>query len=419
MSQKAKELGGEMMKNVCFLVSEHPFLDARIFKKEAKSLCKRGYNVTMIVPRKEGYLFDVDGSIFREDFKSQTFIYEGIKVVTYEQWAPEKNIKSLYYNIRSDSYLRFTDPLTQLGIQQKADIYHAHEFFSLYSGIGIKRTLTSNGKPCKLVYDSHELEPDPIIVQSDKIKKVKKQMLECMLKETNYVITVSESIKSWFHSINPHLQIEVIYNSPPLAAEYEPKLANKPGLLLAYEGVLNQRRGNFHKLIKILEICNKQFELKLKIIGGSKQSQNDLNLSIPPHLKDKVHCTGWVNYDAIPEVMKDVDLGWIDLDVAHSLNNRYAMPNKFFSYLNNGVPILANQGKDMKRFVDTYQCGYIVNKLEATAQDYFQALQFFHANRSEIRKMGLQARNVMESQFSWEHMEKKLFTVYERLAKAL
>lgn len=404
-----------MCTKVCFLLTEHPFLDARIFKKEAKTLFKHGYDVTMIVPRKEGYLFDVDGSIFHNSFRSKEFVHEGIKVVTYEQMYLERDIRGLFYNLRTNKSTRFNDPLTLLGIEQEADIYHAHEFFSLYSGIGIKRALTTKGRQIKVIYDSHELEPDPLIVQSDKVKKIKQQMLTSMLKETNYVITVSESIKSWFSSIDPHLQVEVIYNSPPLATEYKPKEADKPGLLLAYEGVLNKSRGDFQKLMKIVEMCNNNFDLKLKIIGGGKHSQNNLNFSIPSHLTDKVICTGWVNYDSIPKVMKDVDLGWVDLDANNSLNNRFAMPNKFFSYLNNGIPVLANQCKDMEAFIQTYQCGYTVKKLDATAQDYFQALLHLHSNREKIQKMGLQARKVMESQFSWEHMEEKLFAIYDLL----
>ena len=74
-----------MSKKVCFLVTEHPFLDARIFKKEAKSLRKHGYQVTMIVPRKNGYLFDIDGRVFTDSFLEPIFYHEGIKVITYEQ----------------------------------------------------------------------------------------------------------------------------------------------------------------------------------------------------------------------------------------------------------------------------------------------------------------------------------------------
>ncbi|MBP1968450.1 glycosyltransferase involved in cell wall biosynthesis [Virgibacillus natechei] len=403
-----------MNKKICFLLSEHPFLDARIFKKEAKSLLKQGYRVTMIVPRKDGYLFDVDGTIFYDNYRSTEFIHEGINIITYEQIYPEKEIKKLHHNLRSGNFTRFSDPLTQLGIAQKADFYHAHEFYSLYSGIGIKRALSSKGKHCKLIYDSHELEPDPLVHQPQRTKNIKQQMLAYMLKELDYVITVSESIKSWYLDLDPQLPIEVIHNSPPLAFEYESIQLNKQELLIAYEGVMNHKRGNFNKLMNILDICDKKFDLKVKIIGGSKK---DHSLFIPPHLENKVYFTGWVSYDLIPEAMKDVDLGWVDLDAVHSLNNRFAMPNKFFSYLNNGVPVLVNQCTEMERFIQTYKCGYVVNRLQATAEDYFQALLFLHSNRSKIHEMSVNARDVMETQFSWEHMEKRLFAIYDRLGK--
>src|SRR5690625_1320078 len=207
-----------MSKNVCFLITEHPFLDARIFKKEAKSLHDKGYQVTMIVPTKNGYLFDVDGSIFHQQFRSQTFIHEGIKIVTYEQMYPENQLKNLHYNLHSGHHSRFTDPLTQLGIAQQADIYHAHEFFSLYSGVGIKRALATKGRECKLIYDSHELEPDPLVVESRTIKKLKNEMLISMLNETDHVITVSHSIKDCYSKINPSITLNVIYKSTSLAS---------------------------------------------------------------------------------------------------------------------------------------------------------------------------------------------------------
>lgn len=408
-----------MGKSVCFLITEHPFLDARIYKKEAKSLMKIGYDVTMIVPMKNGYLFDINGAIFKDSFLEKTFIYEGIKIVTYEQITYEKHLKYLGSNLQSRSHHRFTDSLFQLGVEQKADIYHAHEFFSLYAAIGVKRVLAGKGKPCKVIYDSHELEPDPLIDQSQNKKKVKTEMLRAMLRETDYVITVSPSIQSWYRSIDSNLQVEVIYNSPPLAPNYEPRNVSQSGLLLAYEGTLNKKRGNYPKLLKLLEMSNKKIDLKVRIIGGKKESDKELIQQIPIHLKEKLEFSGWVNYDLIPHFMKDVDLGWVDVNAANSLNHRFAMPNKFFSYLNNGVPILANQGKDIERFVETYQCGHIVKKLYATAEDYFQALLMLNSNREKIQSMGVNARRIMESTYSWEHMEKKLFAIYDKLMKDL
>lgn len=44
--------GGIVMKtHVCFLIAEHPFLDARIFKKQAKSLMKIGLQARKIIER--------------------------------------------------------------------------------------------------------------------------------------------------------------------------------------------------------------------------------------------------------------------------------------------------------------------------------------------------------------------------------
>ncbi|MFD2760000.1 glycosyltransferase [Lentibacillus juripiscarius] len=406
-----------MGKHVCFLVSEHPFLDARIFKKEAKSLLKQGYHVTMIVPRKDGYLFDTDGSSFTERFLDEAFTYEGINVITYGQINMEKYLNELYHNLRSGGHSRFNDPLTQIGIEQEADIYHAHEFISAYSGIGIKRALAASGKQCKLIYDSHELEPDPLMKQPRKTYRTKEQMVKHMIKELDYVITVSDSIKEWYRTIDPQLPVQVIYNSPPLAANYESKKADNPELTLVYEGVISQKRGNFQQLMSVLDRCNKKFKLKLNIIGGGKNFEKEYVPKIPPHLKDKVYYTGWVDYESIPEVMKDADLGWIDLDAANSLNNRFAMPNKFFSYLNNGVPVIVNQCTDMEKLIEAHDCGYVVKKLQATTEDYVQALVHMESNRNKIRKKSIHAREAMETTYSWEHMEGKIFAIYDQLIK--
>ncbi|WP_059103227.1 glycosyltransferase [Shouchella shacheensis] len=401
-----------MKEKVCFLVSEHPFLDARIFKKEAKSLSMKGYDVTLIVPRRNGHLFDIDGTAFTDTFTESTFIHEGIKIVTYEQKHSEKNIKTYHYNIQSRGFHRFNDQLTRLGVAQEADIYHAHEFLSFYSGIGIKRTLGAKGKQVKIIYDSHELVPDPKTLEGAAIKKRMKQTLEIMLKEVDYVITVSESIKSWYRSIHPTLPIEVIYNSPPLTPHYEKKLYDKNRLVIGYEGTINKNKGNPQKLMEIVEACNKKFGLRAKIIGGC----TDSHWIVPSHLEDKVEMAGWIRYESIPDAMKKIDIGWIDLDVRNSLNRTFAMPNKFFSYLNNGIPVLTNKCVDMERFIQRHQCGVVVNKENASADDYADALAFLFENKSKLRELSENARKVMEEQYSWEHMTNRLYSVYKRVA---
>jgi len=109
------------------IVAEHPFLDSRIFRKEAKSLHEAGYEVTMIVPRKKGYLFDINGQPLTDKFLEPIFVHEGIKMITY---SFEKSRPFLNKVLEDESKWEkeaFPNPLTTLAIQENADIYHAHE----------------------------------------------------------------------------------------------------------------------------------------------------------------------------------------------------------------------------------------------------------------------------------------------------
>ncbi len=403
-----------MKKKVCFLVAEHPFLDARIFKKEAKTLLKNGYEVTMIVPRINGYLFDIDGTPFTNEFMSKAFLHEGVNIITYDRVYLEDKIKYLYYNIQSNNPDRFSDSLTQLGIALEADIYHAHEYFSLYSGFGIKRALRSKGKKVKLIYDSHELVPDPLEHNSTKSRNYMEKMLHLMLKEVDFIITVSDSIKSWYLTLNPSVPVEVIYNSPPLSNDILPNDVYKNQFLAVHEGFISGTRGNWDKLLKITEICSKTMDFKFKVIGG-KRITDQKKLTLPDHLSKRIDIIGWMDYSSISNEIKNADVGWIDLNVTHSLNNKYAMPNKFFSYLNNGVPVLVNKCTDMEQFINTHQCGHVIDKLEASAEDYAEAINCLFLNRNKLKEMSINARRIMKENYSWDHMQKRLCSVYQKL----
>lgn len=399
-----------MAAKVCMLVRHHPFLDARIFQKEAKSLVKKGYDVTMIVPRRKGFLYDIDLTPFKDKYLKPSFVHEGVKIVTYNDVV--QPIKKMHKNIMTPGFKAFEDPLFKLGVAQQADIYHAHEFLSFYSGVGIKRALKAKGKKVKLIYDSHEIAPDPLEkMQKDK-KLLRKQMLLQMLKEVDHVITISEGIKTWYLTQNNKLPIEVIYNSPPLQ-KLTPKKPNENKFVVCYEGIVHPNRGGMEKIIQITEKCSKKIPgFKFKIIGGVKSNQT---MTIPSPLKNKIEHVGWVDYRDIPKYYNDVDIGWNHSNLQTTLKSMFAMPNKFFSYLNNGVPVLTNRSSDRESFIKTHHCGLIIDKLDPTADDYANAIFYLYKRRELLKKMSANAREAMEKYYSWEKMEERLFSVYKRL----
>ena len=385
-----------MGKKVCMLLCYLPFLDARIFEKEVKSLLKYGYTVTMIVPRKDGYVINIDGKPFTNRFLEKVFWHEGVKIVTYDEKQRTAN--------------PLTDPLYKLGLIEEADIYHAHELNSLFYGKAIKQTIRrQRGEDVKLIYDSRQLVPDPFSIGiNTETKKDWQVMLLESLKEVDHVITVSESIKSWYLALDPLLPVEVIYNSPLLNSSYSQTQSQDKGLTICHEGNLSKTNGDINKIFNITDSCRKVIDFHFKIIGGPRYGEY---INIPEHLKTNLTLTGWVDYYSIPSIMSDVDLGWIDLEVTHSLNNMFAMPSKFFSYLNNGIPVVVNKCSDMENFIRTYHCGLVIDKLNPTAADYVKALIYLYSNKTNLKQMSQNARKAMKI-YSWEQMEKRLLNVY-------
>lgn len=402
-------------RKVCMIVAYHPFMDARIFKKEAISLQKEGYDVTMIVPRKKGYLFDIDGTPFTKSFRSKVFNHEGIKIVTYHWEQCEHHLnKVLSQEIFWESQ-GFNNPLTELAIQEDADVYHAHEYLSLFAGIGIKRLMKKrNGKEVALIYDSHELTPDPLDDRySQDMRQLLHKKLLAMLEEVDHIITVSDSIKAWYTDHKPDVPVEVIYNAPPLSQYDGPKELPVDHLTMGYEGNFDDKKGLKEKILAITDICSQRMSFRFKVIGGSRFGNV---FTVPKHLQSCIEQTGWVDYQTIPNHLEDVDVGWIDLEnVNQSLNLRYALPNKFFSYLNNGIPVLVNQCHEMADFIHRHHCGVVVDKTNATAQDYAEAVRQLRESPNEFKQMSQNARDVMEGLYSWEQMEKRLFRVYQEL----
>ena len=199
-----------------------------------------------------------------------------------------------------------------------------------------------------------------------------------MLGEVDYIITVSDSIKSWYVAHKPGVPVEVIYNSPPLTQNYLPKEYLPNHLTAGYEGTFNNKKRMKDKIVRITELCSKQGSFQFKVIGGNRLGHP---FSIPAHLQNKILLTGWVDYEQLPNHLKDVDIGWIDMEQAdHSLNRKYAMPNKFFSYLNNGIPVLVNRCYEMERFISKHKCGFVVEKENATSEDYAEA--FMHLKKT-------------------------------------
>jgi glycosyltransferase involved in cell wall biosynthesis len=100
----------------------------------------------------------------------------------------------------------------------------------------------------------------------------------------------------------------------------------------------------------------------------------------------------------------DVGVTYIDNG---SLNDRLCLPNKMFEYIMAGLPVIVNDAPEMRRVVEEYRIGVILESL--TGESLARALD-------EIDRLdrGVLAENLKRaaSVFSWENQEKVMLGAY-------
>ena len=88
------------------------------------------------------------------------------------------------------------------------------------------------------------------------------------------------------------------------------------------------------------------------------------------------------------------------------LNNRFGMPNKLYTALKHGKPVIVSSGTDAERFVDLWRCGvsceYSIDKFKALLSS---------GELDNIESITRRARIAYES-CNWQVDSKKLVEVY-------
>ncbi|WHZ59092.1 glycosyltransferase [Metabacillus hrfriensis] len=391
------------MVKICKLIREHSFKDIRIFEKEAISLRKIGHDVTIVAGKNGKYVLGPDRNyITDKTYQQDSFIYKDVHFLTYVIKYPlSSHVNEMIKALEENRQDFFIDTLYDKALSTDANVYHAHEWHTLYEAVQIKRSLRKKGRNVKVVFDAHELEAD-------------NTLMALMMKEVDHLITVSESIKEIYIKRYPGIPVTLIYNSPSYQEEIPVKNDNKDSFTIAYEGVVTVGKGNPQKILDITNLCKSKMEnFRFEIIGRVPVRKYYQVMRKKINDNPYIECR-WVDYHDLPKELSNVHVGYIFFGTNEE-NRNYALPNKFFSYLNNGVPVVVNQSHEMKNFVEKYQCGIVVEKEDPTAEEYVEAFQLLYQDRQLLNQMSKNGREAMRTIYCWERMEERLAEVYNSL----
>ena len=371
-------------KRVCILTSVHPAFDTRIFHKQAKTLVKAGYDVSLIARHGNNEVVD------------------GVKIVALA--------KSKDRFRRMIGSLRLVKP----ALREKAQVYHFHDPELIPVAVLIKLVTRK-----KIIYDVHEDVPRQIMTKEwvptysrGLVSTVFALAERASFPFFDAVVAAGEDIVLHL----PHSpRLVVIRNFPSLEIARQAegghgqKSKGEP-VVLIYVGGLSEDRGA-RKMVEAVGYL--QGKARLVLVGSFSDPR--LEHELREKATEEVEFTGQVPYQKVFSFLSKGDIGLICFhptpnNIASSWRN-----NKLFEYMAAGLPVIASNFSAFKEVIDGNNCGITVNPLDA--REIAKAVEYLIEHPDEAKKMGENGRKAVMDKYNWETESTKLLAVYDDLLK--
>ncbi|WP_255334807.1 glycosyltransferase family 4 protein [Methanosarcina sp. KYL-1] len=365
--------------------NHNPF-DTRIYYKEATSLKKKGYDVSVLGHTDEKTINEVDG----------------IKIIGNNKSVDPKQ------------YLQLLCELLNEATSINADVYHIHEPESLPAAIYLKLL---KGK--KVIYDVHEYYVDKLPDMSLQ-RKVFFMFLLYFIEPLfchyfDAIITADEGIADRYKKFNEN--VHPIINLPPLQVfegDTDPFIEEKykDNDIIIYVGGLAEERGIFNLIEAINKISIKYNTIKLLLLGNfeTNQFKNKCFEYIKKNkLEKNIEYLGFLPHTEIPKYIKISKIGTVLLHPTERFK-KTAYPLKLFEYMACGKPVLASDLPAMGKIVKETKCGLLTDpkNMEKISDSIIYLLE----NPQKAEEMGMNGKKAVETKYNWEVMEQNLLKIY-------
>jgi glycosyltransferase involved in cell wall biosynthesis len=376
------------MKKVISIVFNNFKNDSRVLK-ECQSLKNNHFDVSVVALHEEGlaehenYLgIDVHRMKLKTRGMPKSFFYQIIKL-----------IETAFIIIKN---------------YKKVDIIHCNDLLPLPIAVFMK--FLSGGK-MKIVYDSHEYQIETMKLKGKNFRKKVLYLTEkFLIKKTDSVITVSESIAQEYKRLYGLNEVSVVLNCPNYK-EQQPtnKLrealhidANKK--ILLYQGALAEGRG-LHKLMEAAKNLNRD-DFALVFMGMGPMTRD---IELESKTSPFIYFQPAVPPDQILEYTSSANVG-ICLIEDSCLNYYYSLPNKLFEYAMAGLPILGSNLPEISHVLTECKSGIVIDDMSVEA---------FQKGLTRILDEDLTAYSnharEMTKKYNWSIQEKQFLNIYNQL----
>lgn len=402
-------------KKILLISSGQPSLNPRLVK-EADALADAGYEVTVLyaywnawatkndsklLPAKKWKAVRVGG-----DPDNKPALYFISRLVHRFSIKIASSLLIDYAIARAGYFL------TRAAKQLEADLYIAHNLAALPAVVKAARHFK---KPCGFdAEDFHRFETSDDENNFDVKSKI--AIEDKYLPQTGYVTASSPLIAAAYKKIYPFLSPVTILNVFPVhKGVMEPaKIGTGNIKLFWFSQTIGPHRG-LETVIEAIKLTGLNIEFHVlgsMAAGYKKQLIKDTESRNTD--SGRVYIYEPMLPDEIFSLAAQFDIG-VASETGFSLNNRYALSNKIFTYILSGLALLASNTPAQAEFLKKYpQTGNLYNNADELAAQ----LIFFHENRHELLQARKSAFILGQTELNWNtESEKFLAVIKDQLGK--
>jgi glycosyltransferase involved in cell wall biosynthesis len=322
-------------------------IDRRVLL-EARTIAARGAQILVIsVPYPDAV--DLDQQEFPE---VKIIRIDTSKAATVERDLDTGRLKGMGFDWKHVYF--YTHQFLEAAIAQPADLIVAHDLPVLPAAVAAADMLGA-----RLLYDAHELYPEQLHFGEERIELYRK-VEQALIRLPDTVITVNKSIAEEMARRYEVDEPMVVLNAPNAAGMTVPvprstllrqafPIAENTRILL-FQGSLSLNR-NLEALVEAMAYVQSQ-DVVLVVMGPGEAKRRDLE-GIAKALG--IIGTRVFFHEAVPQstllaYTSSADFGIIPYP-AIDINTTLCTPNKLFEFFVAGIPIVANDLPELRRFV--------------------------------------------------------------------
>ncbi len=373
-------------RKVTILSSVHLALDNRVFYREARTLARAGYEVTLIAVH------------------DRAEVRDGVRIVPLPRVARAR--RPLLWRA-----------VGQMARETGADVFHFHDPELLLLSPWLRR---ATGRPT--IYDIHEANADFIAV---------KEYIPAMARRP---------LAGLFRRLEPRLaagESGLIFADEAIAADFatfaKPKvtLFNFPGQelidagavaplarpepLVLYLGGMERNRGAGLMLEAFAQVAAQLPAARLRLVGhfAPPELADDMRAEAARRgIGQAVEFVGRVPFAQVGEHLAAARVGWVTWGAV--AKNRKNIPTKLFEYMAYGLPVVSSDLPSTRPFVPA-EVGLLAGADDATG--HAAALLRLLNEPATAEGLGAAGRRRVAEEWNWAAMEPRLLGLYEAVLK--